>query len=144
MERLIEHAAHVIGMDAAEIRRRNLIPTAKLPYTTPTHWVYDSGEFTRLMDRCIELGDPDGFAARKKATEKRGKPIMAYHMWTEVWVQGQWLAIDATLGQGAIGAAHVKIADHSWYDTHSLTPLLSVARVLDKLSIEVVSVNGTP
>jgi aerobic carbon-monoxide dehydrogenase large subunit len=73
MERLIEHAAHVIGMDAAEIRRRNLIPTAKLPYTTPTHWVYDSGEFTRLMDRCIELGDPQGFAARKKATEKRGK-----------------------------------------------------------------------
>jgi aerobic carbon-monoxide dehydrogenase large subunit len=73
MERLIEHAAHVIGMDAAEIRRRNLIPTAKLPYTTPTHWVYDSGEFTRLMDRCIELGDPEGFAARKKATEKRGK-----------------------------------------------------------------------
>ena len=73
MERLIEHAAHVIGMDAAEIRRRNLIPTAKLPYTTPTHWVYDSGEFTRLMDRCIELGDPEGFAARKKATEQRGK-----------------------------------------------------------------------
>ncbi len=73
MERLIEHAAHVIGMDAAEIRRRNLIPTAKLPYTTPTHWVYDSGEFTRLMDRCIALGDPQGFAARKKATEKRGK-----------------------------------------------------------------------
>jgi transglutaminase-like putative cysteine protease len=78
------------------------------------------------------------------ATGQRGKPIMAYHMWTEVWVQGQWLAIDATLGQGSIGAAHVKIADHSWYDTHSLTPLLSVARVLDKLSIEVVSVNGMP
>ena len=58
---------------------------------------------------------------------------MAYHMWTEVWVSGQWLAIDATLGQGSIGAAHVKIADHSWYDTHSLTPLLAVARVLDKL-----------
>jgi aerobic carbon-monoxide dehydrogenase large subunit len=73
MERLIEHAAHVIGMDAAEIRRRNLIPTAKLPYTTPTHWVYDSGEFTRLMGRCIELGDPKGFAARRQATEKSGK-----------------------------------------------------------------------
>jgi aerobic carbon-monoxide dehydrogenase large subunit len=73
MERLIEHAAHVIGMDAAEIRRLNLIPPNKLPYTTPTHWVYDSGEFTRLMDRCIELSDPKGFAARKKATEKSGR-----------------------------------------------------------------------
>jgi transglutaminase-like putative cysteine protease len=75
------------------------------------------------------------------ATDKRGRPAMAYHMWTEVWVRGQWLAIDATLGQGSIGAAHIKIADHSWYDTQSLTPLLTVARVLDKLKIEVVSVN---
>src|ERR1041384_6653057 len=37
MERLIEHAARQIGMEPAEIRRKNLIPTAKLPYTTPTH-----------------------------------------------------------------------------------------------------------
>jgi hypothetical protein len=78
------------------------------------------------------------------ATDRRGGPAMAYHMWTEVWVRGQWLAIDATLGQGSIGAAHIKISDHSWYDTQSLTPLLSVARVLDRLKIEVVSVNEAP
>jgi carbon-monoxide dehydrogenase large subunit len=42
MERLIEHAASVTGIDRAEIRRRNLIAGSKLPYTTPTHWVYDS------------------------------------------------------------------------------------------------------
>ena len=36
MERLIEHAAREIGMDPAEIRRRNLIPPSKLPYATPT------------------------------------------------------------------------------------------------------------
>ena len=73
MERLIERAAHAIGMDPAEIRRRNLIPPNKLPYTTPTLWVYDSGEFTRLMERCIEASDAKGFAARKKASEKNGK-----------------------------------------------------------------------
>ena len=73
MERLIEHAAHVIGMDRVEIRRRNLIPPSKLPYTTPTHWVYDSGEFTRLMDKCIETSDSKGFAARKKVSDKNGK-----------------------------------------------------------------------
>jgi carbon-monoxide dehydrogenase large subunit len=73
MERLIEHAASAIGMDPAEIRRRNLITPGKLPYRTPTHWVYDSGEFARLMDRCIEISDPKGFAARKAATAERGK-----------------------------------------------------------------------
>jgi carbon-monoxide dehydrogenase large subunit len=72
-ERLIEHAARVIGMDPAEIRRRNLIPPSKLPYATPTLWNYDSGEFQRLMDKCIELSDWEGFAARKKASQKNGK-----------------------------------------------------------------------
>ena len=72
-ERLVEHAARVIGMDPAEIRRRNLIPPSKLPYATPTLWNYDSGEFQRLMDKCIELSDWKGFAARKKATQKNGK-----------------------------------------------------------------------
>ena len=38
-----------------------------------TLWTYDSGEFERLMDRCIELSDAKGFAARKKASEKKGK-----------------------------------------------------------------------
>ena len=72
-ERLIEHAARTIGIEPAEIRRRNLIPPAKLPYATPTLWTYDSGEFQRLMDKCIELSDWKGFSARKKASEKNGK-----------------------------------------------------------------------
>jgi carbon-monoxide dehydrogenase large subunit len=72
MERLIEHAARQIGMEPAEIRRRNLIPPAKLPYTTPTHWVYDSGEFVRLLDQCIDHSDPKGYAARKRESQKRG------------------------------------------------------------------------
>jgi carbon-monoxide dehydrogenase large subunit len=73
MERLIEHAAITIGMEPAEIRRRNLIPPGKLPYATPTLWNYDSGEFQRLMDKCIALSDWNGFAARKKESAKNGK-----------------------------------------------------------------------
>src|SRR5919204_1755154 len=72
-ERLIEHAARTIGIEPAEIRRRNLIAPSKLPYATPTLWNYDSGEFERLMDKCIELSDWKGFAARKKASQKNGK-----------------------------------------------------------------------
>jgi transglutaminase-like putative cysteine protease len=76
------------------------------------------------------------------ADDRQAGPVMAFHMWTEVWVDGQWLAIDGTIGQGSIGADHIKIADHSWYDTPSETPLLPVARVLGKVSIEVLHVNG--
>jgi carbon-monoxide dehydrogenase large subunit len=72
-ERLIEHAARQIGIDSAEIRRRNLIPPAKIPYNTPTFWTYDSGEFGRLLDKCVETSDWNGYAARRKASEKNGK-----------------------------------------------------------------------
>jgi carbon-monoxide dehydrogenase large subunit len=72
-ERLIEEAARQIGMDPADIRRRNLIPPSKLPYTTPTFWTYDSGDFPRLLDKCLEVSDWNGFAARKQQSEKAGK-----------------------------------------------------------------------
>jgi hypothetical protein len=67
-------------------------------------------------------------------------PVLGFHMWTEVWAHGQWLAIDATLGRGGIGAGHLKIADHSWQDTQTLAPLLPVVRALGKVKVEVVSV----
>jgi predicted transglutaminase-like cysteine proteinase len=71
-----------------------------------------------------------------------GKPAMGFHMWTEVFVHGQWMSIDATLGQGFVDATHLKIADQSWYNVQSLTPLLPLLRVLGKVRIEVLEVNG--
>src|SRR5439155_17766493 len=50
------------------------------------------------------------------APAKDGKPFLAYHMWTEVFADGQWLPIDATLGMGGVGPGHLKIADHSWHE----------------------------
>ncbi|HJZ92045.1 MAG TPA: transglutaminase-like domain-containing protein [Gemmataceae bacterium] len=55
-----------------------------------------------------------------------GKPGLAFHMWTEVFVNGQWLGLDATLGRGSIGPGHIKITDHSWDGVISFTPLLPV------------------
>ena len=72
-ERMIEHAARQIGIPSDEIRRRNLIPENKLPYTTPTFWVYDSGEFHRVMEKCLTVSDWTGFEARKQKSESEGK-----------------------------------------------------------------------
>ena len=64
-ERMIEHAAKQIGMDVADIRRVNLIAPDKFPYNTPTLYTYDSGEFARLLDKCVEMADWNGYAKRK-------------------------------------------------------------------------------
>jgi aerobic carbon-monoxide dehydrogenase large subunit len=73
IERLVERAAQVTGIDRVELRRRNLIKPDALPYHTPTHHSYDSGEFEKLMDRCLALADWKGFGARRRESERRGK-----------------------------------------------------------------------
>jgi carbon-monoxide dehydrogenase large subunit len=73
MERLLDRAAQVIGLDQAEIRRRNLITSQAMPYKTPTMFVYDSGDFPRLLDRCLDLIEWKGFSARRAASETNGK-----------------------------------------------------------------------
>ena len=73
IERLVERAAQVTGIDRVELRRRNLIKPSALPYHTPTHHIYDSGEFETLLDKCLKLADWNGFAARRRESERTGK-----------------------------------------------------------------------
>jgi transglutaminase-like putative cysteine protease len=91
---------------------------------------------------CRAAGVPSRTALGLIYADVPGGPVLAFHMWTEVWVKNQWVGLDATLGKGYVGALHLKIADHSWHDTQSLTPILPVVRVLGKLSVEVVRVGG--
>jgi carbon-monoxide dehydrogenase large subunit len=72
-ERLLEKAAVATGIDPIDLRRRNLIPPAKLPYATPTGYVYDSGEFEKSMRMGLELVDAKGFDKRRKESSKQGK-----------------------------------------------------------------------
>jgi hypothetical protein len=67
-------------------------------------------------------------------------PVLGFHMWTEVWIKGQWLMLDAMLGEGSVGAGHLKISDSSWQDIQTLAPLLPVTRVTGKIKVEVLSV----
>ena len=73
IERLVDRAAKASGIDRIELRRRNLIKPEMFPYHTATHQNYDSGEFEKLMDKCLALADWNGFVARRKQSERRGK-----------------------------------------------------------------------
>jgi carbon-monoxide dehydrogenase large subunit len=73
IERMIDLAADEMKIDPAELRRRNNIPPAAMPYKTALTFTYDSGEFEKNMDMALELGDVKGFAARRAESKKRGK-----------------------------------------------------------------------
>jgi carbon-monoxide dehydrogenase large subunit len=81
IERLMDEAARKVNLDPVELRRRNYIPPSAMPYNTTAGWTvgaavgwtYDSGDFARLTDRCLELADWPGFPARKKQSEAKGR-----------------------------------------------------------------------
>jgi carbon-monoxide dehydrogenase large subunit len=73
VERLMDKAAREIGIDAAELRRRNFIPPDAMPYQTPTGLNYDSGEFAQNLELALKAADRAGFPARKAASKAKGK-----------------------------------------------------------------------
>jgi len=73
LERLVDIAATQIGLDKAEIRRRNMIAKEAYPYQTPVMVQYDSGDPKGCLERSLEIADWAGFPARKAASAKSGK-----------------------------------------------------------------------
>ena len=73
VERLIDLAAEELGLDPAEIRRRNLISPAAMPYTTPLGMTYDSGEFARNLDDSLAAARWSEFPTRREETRARGR-----------------------------------------------------------------------
>jgi len=79
MERLLDKAARALGIDRAEIRRRNLIPTEKLPFTKPMKTrggiqvVLDSGDYPKCQQAALDKAGWDGFRARQEAALKEGR-----------------------------------------------------------------------
>lgn len=86
LERLMDTAARQIGMDPAELRRRNFVKPAQMPYTTAMGEKYDSGDFDLFLTKTLEASDWKGFEARKAEAEKRGKlygrGLASYVEWT--------------------------------------------------------------
>jgi carbon-monoxide dehydrogenase large subunit len=73
LERVVEEAARVTGIDPATLRRRNLIPASAMPYKTAVGTTYDSGDFAPILDKALALADHAGFPARKREALARGK-----------------------------------------------------------------------
>ncbi len=83
IERILDFAAARLGVEAVELRRRNLVRKSELPYRLVSGLAYDSGNFPRLLERALELSDWQNFETRRKASRNegllRGRGL-AYHI----------------------------------------------------------------
>jgi carbon-monoxide dehydrogenase large subunit len=116
-ERLIEAIAHRLAIDPIELRRRNLLQTKAMPWTSPLGTRFENADFAGMLGRALADIDHAGFAARRKQARKAGKlrgigvalfaedlhgshePIPAH-----LKVQGGRLAV--MVGSGSAGHGH--------------------------------------
>ena len=126
VERLMDEAARALAMDPAELRRRNLVPAAKMPYTTPTKQVYDTGEFEKMLDQALALADWAGYPTRAAASAARGRlrgrsittflewtggPVLTEHVKVEVTADGFIELTSATMAMGqGIATSYAQLA----------------------------------
>jgi carbon-monoxide dehydrogenase large subunit len=73
IERMIDLVASKLGIDPAEIRRKNFIGGAEFPFATLTGLTYDSGEYAASLDKALELADYKGLRAKQAELRKQGR-----------------------------------------------------------------------
>jgi carbon-monoxide dehydrogenase large subunit len=73
VERLIDAAAADLGVDRVELRRRNMVPPSAMPHRTPVGKLYDSGDFSVVLDAALKTTGWASFEDRRAAAARRGK-----------------------------------------------------------------------
>ncbi|HVE49059.1 MAG TPA: xanthine dehydrogenase family protein molybdopterin-binding subunit [Casimicrobiaceae bacterium] len=75
IERVMETAARAFDLDASEIRRRNLVPAASMPYRTATGQTLDSGSYSELLDRALAMASYESLRAEQARRRARGELV---------------------------------------------------------------------
>ncbi len=132
MESLVDKAAHELGLDPAEFRRRNLVPKSKFPYRIVTGFEYDCGDFEGVLQKALAVSDWAGFPERKKFSERqgrlRGRGISTY---IEASAAGGFAPFDqAHISWEKDGTLTLRTATHNHGQGHETTLAQVVSAVL--------------
>jgi carbon-monoxide dehydrogenase large subunit len=106
IERLVDTAARELGIDPAELRRRNFVRPEAMPYRTVLGNTYDSGDFARNLDDALAVIDAAGLPERRAAAARRGR-LRGIGISTYIEACGGGMADAATLSFDEAGAATV-------------------------------------
>jgi len=130
IERVVDAAAHDLGIASDIIRRRNLIKPKALPYKTPTGKVYDSGDFAGTLARAQELADWEGFNKRATQSRRTGR-LRGIGIATYIEACGNNGPETATLNLDPDGGVTLLIGSQSTGQGHATSYAQLIAERLD-------------
>jgi carbon-monoxide dehydrogenase large subunit len=135
IERAVDLFAAEIGMDPAEVRRRNLVPRDAFPYTTPTGAEYDSGDYRAALDAVLDAADYPTLRADQARRRADGGPLQ-YGIGLSSYVEITGLGADeyARLEVGGDGSVVAHVGTSPQGQGHETTLAMLVA---DRLGVPV-------
>ncbi|MGN6795805.1 MAG: aerobic carbon-monoxide dehydrogenase large subunit [Streptosporangiaceae bacterium] len=109
VERMVDLLARELGMDAADLRLRNLLRPEQFPYTCPTGWEYDSGDYPRALRAAMDLAGYQDLRKEQADKRERGEYMgIGISFFTEGVGAGPRKHMDI-LGLGMADGAHLRI-----------------------------------
>ncbi|MDZ7675918.1 MAG: xanthine dehydrogenase family protein molybdopterin-binding subunit [Acidimicrobiales bacterium] len=108
IERMVDRFADEIGMDPAEVRRRNLIPPDAFPLRTATGGSYDSGEYAAVLDAALDAAGYEQLLAEQAERRASGDPrqlgigLSSYVEITNVLQDTEYGSVEITVDGGAL------------------------------------------
>jgi len=109
IERMIDVLAQKVGVDKAEIRRRNFVKPEQFPYTTAFGWTLDSGNYQRALDKVLQAVDYDGLRREQAQKRARGELMgIGISTFTEIVGAGPTKACDI-LGIGLFDSCEIRV-----------------------------------
>src|SRR3954453_13153634 len=156
LERLVDAASAELGIDAIELRRRNLIQPDQFPYRIPTGNIYDSGDYPAVLDKALAHAELDFWRAEQARGREQGRYIgigvsgaqqRSTYASTEFWFHnpGPYVGMSTTpesvrIGVGPTGGVNVTMFSPFWGNS----PETVVAQlVAEELQVDPSSVSIT-
>ncbi|MBV9969222.1 MAG: xanthine dehydrogenase family protein, partial [Xanthobacteraceae bacterium] len=120
IETMVDLAARELGVDRAELRRRNMIPAEAMPYKTALVYTYDCGDFGKNLEDCLALADYAGFPARRAEAHRRGK-LRGLGLSSTVEASNAGLIEHAEIRFDPTGTVTVSVGTHDHGQGHATT-----------------------
>ncbi|MFC5829697.1 aerobic carbon-monoxide dehydrogenase large subunit [Nonomuraea insulae] len=109
VERMVDVLAAELGMDPAELRMRNLLRPEQFPYTSPTGWEYDSGDYPKALRLAMDMIGYDKLRAEQADKRSRGELMgIGVSFFTEAVGAGPRKHMDI-LGLGMADGAELRV-----------------------------------
>jgi carbon-monoxide dehydrogenase large subunit len=132
LETLVDLAARKLALDPAELRRRNTIPAAAMPFKTALVYTYDCGDFGKNLEDCLRQADYAGFPARRATARQRGK-LAGLGISNTVEASNAGLIEHAEIRFDPTGSVTVAVGTHDHGQGHQTTFRQIIS---DKLGID--------